>query len=462
MFSTSSQAFGSRTPEFRAVVLAMSEDDDYMAPLTDTENIPKALLPIANRPMLWYVLQWLEQGGVLDIKIVTTREWEMEISNYIEVYKGLASISVNASSNSVGGSADVLRQVTVPQAKGDVIVVPCDLIVDVPATQFLDLYRIRRPAIATLFYEPMRSEGGGGSSKVKTRLPCVGIDQPSSRLVLLQDFEKGDSEMPLAMSLVRQFPSMALSNKMQDSHVYVLQKWVLDYIEANPQISSLKYDLLPLFVRAQSNPSLLESHGISQCVQSRSDTYFNGRGSTATDKTDMPDGVGLDNVDSDGLLSVFAYVRRGGINGRADQIPRYCDLNYAVSRISKDRRIHETATMANQSQVSADSMVGASSQLDEQCSIKRSVMGAHCVIGRRVKIINSVIMDHVTIGDGVTIESSVIGNLAKVGDNVLLKDCEVGPKASVPRGSSRKGNTITSSSSFFASNGDQIDTEFLG
>jgi translation initiation factor eIF-2B subunit gamma len=50
--------------------------------------------------------------------------------------------------------------------------------------------------------------------------------------------------------------------------------------------------------------------------------------------------------------------------------------------------------------VSSDSVVGYSTSIDKQASIKKSVIGKHCVIGKMVKIIGCVILDHCVIGDG--------------------------------------------------------------
>jgi hypothetical protein len=36
-------------------------------PLTEDNNVPKALLPLANKPMLHYVLDWLERSGIMGI-----------------------------------------------------------------------------------------------------------------------------------------------------------------------------------------------------------------------------------------------------------------------------------------------------------------------------------------------------------------------------------------------------------
>ncbi|KAJ2362872.1 Translation initiation factor eIF-2B subunit gamma, partial [Coemansia sp. RSA 2607] len=294
----------------------------------------------------------------------------------------------------------------------------------------------------------MSSEGGGGSTRANLALPIIGIDQPTSRLVLHRDIDVGKDrderkEMRLPLSLVRRFPSMAVSDKMQDSHIYVMQKWVLDYIVYNNDIESLQDDLIPLLVRAQCDPELQRKAGISKFIHP-----VNPEPSVAVDDIDttqfgLPHGARALDANSDDPLKVFVYVRRGGIAGRADQIPRYCDLNYIATKISTESRIDETARLASKTQVGTDSLVGASTQIGERCSIKRSVVGAHCVIGRNVKIVNSVIMDHVTIGDGVKIESCVVCKLTKIGEDSQLNDCEIGAKVTIPSGSELKGNSFT-------------------
>ncbi|KAJ1762720.1 Translation initiation factor eIF-2B subunit gamma [Coemansia sp. RSA 518] len=451
MFSVSAQPFDAREPELTAVVLALPEDD--MELLTERIDMSHALLPIANRPMIWYILQWLEQGGILDIKIITTRESEADIVSYVEVYKGIANITVKALSD-VNGTADALRQVA-PLIKSNFVVVPCDLVIDVPATHFFDIIRIRRPAVATVFCEVMKSEGGGGSVKPRHLPMCVGIDQPSSRLVLLQDIDKKSEDLALSMSLIRRFPSMALSDKMQDTHVYVFQRWVLDYVSAHPEIVSLQEDLLPLLVRAQSQPHLLEKNGIDRYLPAstaqRIDEYDTGVQFGQHEQAEHSDSTKSDS------LEVFVYVRRGGIIGRANEIPRYCDLNSVVARISTGARTDGSAILAQQTQVGAESMVGASTQLRERCSVKRSVVGAHCNIGKDVKIVNSVIMDHVTIGDGVKLESCIVCKLASVGNNAQLKGCEVGPRVAVPDDSSFKNTPVTEDSDLLD---DGMNTEF--
>lgn len=50
--------------------------------------------------------------------------------------------------------------------------------------------------------------------------------------------------------------------------------------------------------------------------------------------------------------------------------------------------------------ISADSMVGGSTRIEERSSVKRSVIGKHCHIGKMVKITGCVILDHCVISEG--------------------------------------------------------------
>jgi len=38
-----------------------------MYPLTEENSLPKALLPIANKPLLYYQLKWLVKAGIQGI-----------------------------------------------------------------------------------------------------------------------------------------------------------------------------------------------------------------------------------------------------------------------------------------------------------------------------------------------------------------------------------------------------------
>lgn len=65
LFHKMSHASTSRLPEFQAVILCGHGEDLY--PLTaasGSSGLPKALLPVANKPLVEGVLKWIEQAGL--------------------------------------------------------------------------------------------------------------------------------------------------------------------------------------------------------------------------------------------------------------------------------------------------------------------------------------------------------------------------------------------------------------
>jgi translation initiation factor eIF-2B subunit gamma len=56
-------------------------------------------------------------------------------------------------------------------------------------------------------------------------------------------------------------------------------------------------------------------------------------------------------------------------------------------------------------QISADSIIGDSTQISERTSVKKSVIGSHCIIGKMAKITGSVVLDHCVIEDGCVVPS---------------------------------------------------------
>ncbi|RKP24085.1 hypothetical protein SYNPS1DRAFT_23817 [Syncephalis pseudoplumigaleata] len=52
----------SRSTELQAVVLAGY--GNRLGALTEEENLPKALLPVANRPMIAHVIAWVQRCGI--------------------------------------------------------------------------------------------------------------------------------------------------------------------------------------------------------------------------------------------------------------------------------------------------------------------------------------------------------------------------------------------------------------
>jgi translation initiation factor eIF-2B subunit gamma len=65
--------------------------------------------------------------------------------------------------------------------------------------------------------------------------------------------EDVDQRITFSKSLITKFPNITLHSKLRDAHLYIFKHWVLDLIVERKSISSIKEDLLPLLVKAQSS-----------------------------------------------------------------------------------------------------------------------------------------------------------------------------------------------------------------
>lgn len=89
-----------------------------MYPLNQEVNLPKGLLPIANKPMLYYALDWLEKSCVSgisafdsDVIIACYPDARTKISSYVhEVYESNMTILVDDVPEGCG-SAEALRHI---------------------------------------------------------------------------------------------------------------------------------------------------------------------------------------------------------------------------------------------------------------------------------------------------------------------------------------------------------------
>ncbi|RIA91378.1 nucleotide-diphospho-sugar transferase [Glomus cerebriforme] len=382
-----------RYSEFQAIVLCGYGNRYLLYPLTEDNNVPKALLPLANKPMLHYVLDWLERSGVTDVIVVSESSGEHKVGHYIKNdYVGKLKPNLEVVKEDVG-TADVLRAIK-------------------DKIKFLDLHRTQDPTFTALYYEPKKSEGGGGSGNSKQ---FVGVDINQSRLVYVASGADLDQEFSLRMSLLWKFPRVNIHTTLQDSHLYIFKRWVIDLVAQRKAISSVREHLVPLLVKCQYQKNLLEREGIDKLAKSQENHQ----------KTALEYSATWDERDKE-PVRCQVYIYNTGFCGRGNTVAKYCDLNRYLTKISTESRVSPSAEVNAKTQVGSDSLVGDDTKIDERTSIKRTTIGSHCVIGKNVKITNSVLMDNIIVEDGVKLEGCVVCNNAKIMEKCSLKDCEVG------------------------------------
>ncbi|KAJ9076814.1 Translation initiation factor eIF-2B subunit gamma [Entomophthora muscae] len=405
-----------------------------------TRDRPLSLLPVANRPLLHYLLEWLEAGGIQDATLVvppsSNLQAESQLAQYFaKVYEGSIKVTLHPLKTQTG-SAQVLAQLK-SQIQGHVLVLGGDFLATSPLASLLTRHKLHRPALTAYFYEPSKADVSAKDSGEQP--PIIGVEPTRSQWVF---YNQKVEDLTLRQSLLNQFPRVQLHRTLFDSGVYIFSSWVIDLVVAMPSIVSIHRDLVPLLIKMQSRPTLSAWEYLNKAIS----TYepLTRQYSTLPEKSSWHT-VGLDSK-SDSQTSVLVcqmVMQRTGILGRLNSLAAYHELNRQFAKsYPTEERIPESVEKDKSSQIGPDSLVGACVKMAERSSIKKSVVGAHCHIGRNVKIANSVLMDYVIVEDGVKLEGCVIGPRATIQERAQLKDCEIGDSVSIAAEAQLKGSSV--------------------
>ncbi|KJR83856.1 translation initiation factor eIF-2B subunit gamma [Sporothrix schenckii 1099-18] len=136
---------------------------------------PKALLPIANRPMVWYPLDFCNRAGITDITLICPPSASEAIKAALSTNPFLTSLpapSVLAPPDldQTTGTAAILR---LPEVRAlvtaDFLVLPCDLVCELGGEKLLQAWMVKAASLADLLQDQglgryFLSEGGANAN----------------------------------------------------------------------------------------------------------------------------------------------------------------------------------------------------------------------------------------------------------------------------------------------------------
>lgn len=274
-------------------------------------EFPKALVEVANRPMVWYVLDWCYRMGVTDITLITPPTSRAPIAAALAQNPYLTSLPSPSpdllapeSLEYTTPTAELLRLPEVQQViKSDFILLPCDLICDISGDTFLEIYLTRLAApggiaagtgsdFATSRNELLevggerRGRRGGLSIWYNTidreesvrgeecdfmcttkldpenDIPLSKTASASSQGILrklvwtmpmseLWDQCEEDKSFKIRQSLLRKHGAIKCMTKYRDSHIYFFPYWAKDFAKLNEDFESVSEDLVGTWARAE-------------------------------------------------------------------------------------------------------------------------------------------------------------------------------------------------------------------
>ena len=291
-------------PGFQAVVLC--GPGLSLNPFTSNpEDFPKALVPIANRPMVWYAIDWCYRMGITNITLITPPSAAPPLEAALSQNPHLTSLSthkpalispVDLDLNTP--TAAIFRLLEVKAAiTGDFVVVPCDLVCDLPGEKLLSAWMVRQGTLGGKPIRPARigvandssvsrikggensgRRGGMGvwyetiqpgekppkgaetdfiitASASPPAVPSPGTSLGSEIFEVcyacttdtLRDniADSANNSFTVRSSLLRRHNGkINMRTTCRDAHIYIFPHWVLDFIERNPRMEILSEDVL--------------------------------------------------------------------------------------------------------------------------------------------------------------------------------------------------------------------------
>lgn len=452
---------------FQVVILA-GGTSKRLFPLV-SKDVPKALLPVANRPVLSYVLELLEGSNLKDVIVVVAGEdAAVLVGGWISLaYHDRLHVEVAAVPEDVG-TAGALRAVAGHLTADDILVVSGDLVCDVPPGAVAATHRRQEATVTALLCTPPAagpSEGGssaGGKDKIKRPGLCniIGLDSSRQFLLFVDSGGQAEKELRIQRSILSAAGQMEIRSDLVDAHLYAFRRTILqDVLDRRPEIRSIQHDLVPYLVRSQLRYELSPNSEVqTEETKNKSPTFLkNGSrqqqfpGSLVSPLQHSIDISGR-KADANALKCCAYIVSKSKYCARLNSIQAFGDINrdvvgeathltgYTLS--PHNNIVHPTAESGSKTTIGPHCMLGEGSQLGDKCSVKRSVVGRHCRIGSNVKIVNSVVMNHVTIDDGCLIQASMICSNVHVQERATLKDCQVGVGYVITSGTEHRAEAL--------------------
>ncbi|KAG7525204.1 hypothetical protein JOB18_023542 [Solea senegalensis] len=411
--------------------------------MTDlTYNTPKPMLPVGNKPLMWYPLNLLERVGFEEVIVITTKDVQKMMSTMkMDVKMKLEVVCIPEDGDM--GTADALRHIQ-QKIKTDILVMSCDLITDVALHEVVDLFRAHNATLSMLMSKAHEFTetvpGQKGKKKTAEQRDFVGVDPSGKRLLFLANEADLEEGLSIRKSIMRKHPRMHIKTGLVDAHLYCLKKAVVDFLVENKSITSIRGELVPYLVRKQFSKTT-NSHRPKDDAedqnQKRTDCPANHEIlisswdepllKLAQERSCWNDHHGdMSEAYHGGKLRCYVHIMEQGLCYRVNTLAAYIEANRLAPKMFEEPAVHPSAIISERCQVGSDSIIGSQCQVADKTSIKRSTIGNSSTVKEKVKVANSIIMHGVTIEEGCNIQGSVICSNAVIGRGADLKYCLVG------------------------------------
>ncbi|KAF9871161.1 eukaryotic translation initiation factor subunit [Colletotrichum karsti] len=322
------------SPGLQALVLC-GPGSSFPTFTSNPDENPKALLPIANRPMVWYPIDFCYRMGITNITLICPASAEQAITTALNTNPHLTALPLPRPDilapkdlDQTTGTADILR---LPEVKtlvtSDFVVLPCDLICEIAGEKLLQAWMVKGASMSNLLDAPKFSNGNtspfsGGLGvfyetktalavkKEETDFVAITPSAPSaiappkgtllsnlSNLVYsmptdsLKDLTEEKKGLPIRHGLMRSHPRIRMLTTHRDAHLYIFPKWIMDFVEKNELLENIGEDVIGWWAKAGWQTGLAEKLHLDEVLRKddESDDEDSIQESTTSPQDDDPE-----------------------------------------------------------------------------------------------------------------------------------------------------------------------------
>jgi len=378
----------------------------------------KCLLPVGGLPLLWYPLNMLSSNGFTEVIVIVPDSVKTEVAKIPEKYDlklRLEVVPVSAQDAELG-TADSLRLVHEKLSGGDVMVVSGDLIMEEDSQSLrglVDLHRRKSAAMTCLLarqsYDLKTVSGsvpGAKTTKYKRERDLIGLKE-DHLVFFTAEADVEDEEVRVSTKVLQRVGNLTVSSNLVDAHVYILKKWICDYLASDNNISTIKGELLPILVRSQFSSPRTKGEGEEKsCLVD-----------FVVPEVKLASQTGL-------LYSCHALTSQATCY-RVNTMPAYWLCNTKLRQ--EDSRLDPSAVLGEKAALTQCS-VARDCNIADKTTLTGATLGQGCKVEEKVRIINTVLMDNVIVKTGSVLEDCIVGDGCVISEKSAIRMSVLGRK----------------------------------
>lgn len=234
-----------------------------------TEESPKCLLKVANKPILAYQLEFLERNKINEINIITNRKFYQKISDYLYgEYRGNVKFEILTTNKSLE-SLELFQFIKSKITMNNFIVISGDSILDFKINSFMDHHILNESLVSLLLCKDEQKFANQRLKHLNSEIEVNifglhGKSEDSFKQLVYHSMFYDDNQtqneekIKISKKLLTNCPDFDLVYNFDDVHFYMFNRKIYNLLddEKVKKLSLIKTDLIPFLINNQFNRKL--------------------------------------------------------------------------------------------------------------------------------------------------------------------------------------------------------------